>query len=180
MKPTAYTRTAITLHWLLAGLILVALPLGLTMAELALSPTKLQLYAWHKWLGVTVFGLALVRVVWRLTHPAPPLPASLPAWQRTAAHGLHGLLYGLMLAIPLSGWLMSSAKGFQTVYLGLWPIPDLLAKDEALAETLATLHAWLNYSLIALLLAHVGAALKHHFVERDAVLGRMLPWLQKN
>lgn len=180
MKPTAYTRTAIALHWLLAGLILAALPLGLTMTELALSPTKLQLYAWHKWLGVTVFGLALVRVVWRLTHPAPALPATIPAWQQTAAHGLHGLLYALMLAIPLSGWLMSSAKGFQTVYLGLLPIPDLLSKDEALAETLAALHAWLNYSLIALLLAHVGAALKHQFVERDAVLARMLPWLQKN
>jgi cytochrome b561 len=179
MKPIAYTRPAIALHWLMAALILAALPLGLTMTGLALSPTKLQLYAWHKWLGVTVFGLALVRLVWRLTHPAPDLPATIPAWQQTAAHALHGLLYALMLAIPLSGWLMSSAKGFQTVYLGLWPIPDLLSKDAALAEVLAALHAWLNYSLIALLLAHVGAALKHQLIDRDAVLGRMLPWLNK-
>ena len=180
MKPAAYTRTAIALHWLTAALILAALPLGLTMTELALSPTKLKLYAWHKWLGVTVFALVVVRVVWRLTHPAPPLPASIPAWQQRAAHVLHGLLYLWMLAIPLSGWLMSSAKGFQTVYLGLLPLPDLLAKDAALAETLAALHAWLNYSLIALLLAHVGAALKHQWVDRDAVLGRMLPGLQKH
>lgn len=180
MKPAAYTRTAIALHWLTAALILAALPLGLTMTELALSPTKLQLYAWHKWLGVTVFALVVVRSVWRLTHPVPPLPASIPAWQQKAAHALHGLLYLLMLAIPLSGWLMSSAKGFQTVYLGLLPIPDLLAKDEALAETLAALHAWLNYGLIALLLAHVGVALKHQWVDRDAVLGRMLPGLQKH
>ncbi|TCS74077.1 cytochrome b561 [Sulfuritortus calidifontis] len=179
MKPAAYNRTAIALHWLMAGLILAALPLGLTMTELALSPTKLKLYAWHKWLGVTLFGLALVRVFWRLTHPAPALPATIPAWQQTAAHVLHGLLYVLMLAIPLSGWLMSSAKGFQTVYLGLLPIPDLLVKDAALAETLAALHTTLNYGLIVLLLAHVGAALKHQWLERDAVLGRMLPWLNK-
>ncbi|MEW5891973.1 MAG: cytochrome b [Pseudomonadota bacterium] len=180
MKPVAYTRTAIALHWLTAALILAALPLGLTLTELALSPTKLKLYAWHKWLGVTVFALVVLRVVWRLTHPAPPLPASIPAWQQRAAHVLHGLLYLLMLAIPLSGWLMSSAKGFQTVYLGVLPIPDLLAKDAALAETLAALHTWLNYSLIALLLAHVGAALKHQLIDRDAVLGRMLPGLRKH
>lgn len=176
--PSAYTRTAIALHWLVAVLILAALPLGLTMTEMPLSPQKLKFYSWHKWLGVTVFLLVLLRLVWRATHRPPPLPASLPAWQRQAASATHWLLYALMLTIPLSGWLMSSAKGFQTVYLGLIPIPDLLAKDEALGEILATVHAVLAYSLMALLTVHVAAAVKHHWVDRDEVLGRMLPWIK--
>lgn len=175
----AYTRTAVALHWLMALLILAALPLGLTMTELDLSPTKLKLYAWHKWLGVTVFGLAVLRLVWRTTHPAPPLSAAIPAWQRGAAHALHWALYALMLVIPLSGWLMSSAKGFQTVYLGVLPLPDLLAKDEAVGDLLQQVHRWLNYAMAALLVVHVAAALRHHLVERDDVLARMLPWLNR-
>lgn len=176
--PSAYTRTAIALHWLVAVLILAALPLGLTMTEMPLSPQKLKFYSWHKWLGVTVFLLVLLRLVWRATHRPPPLPASLPAWQRQAASATHWLLYALMLTIPLSGWLMSSAKGFQTVYLGLIPIPDLLAKDESLGEILATVHAVLAYSLMVLLTVHVAAAVKHHWVDRDDVLTRMLPWIK--
>ena len=171
----AYTRTAVALHWIMALLILATLPLGLIMTEMPLSPQKLQYYSWHKWLGVTVFGLAVLRLTWRATHPPPPLPASVPAWQRQAAHTLHWALYALMLAIPLVGWLMSSAKGIQTVYLGVLPIPDLLSKDEALGEALAAVHAWLAYVLIALLVVHVAAALKHHLIDRDDVLSRMLP-----
>ncbi len=172
----SYTRTAIALHWLVALLILAALPLGLTMTDLPLSPQKLKYYAWHKWLGVTVFALAVVRLLWRLAHAPPPLPASVPAWQRRSAHALHWALYVLMLAIPVAGWLMSSAKGFQTVYLGVLPIPDLLDKNEALGDLLARVHAWLAYVLILLLVVHVAAALKHHLVDRDEVLRRMLPW----
>lgn len=173
--PRAYTRTAIALHWLIALLILAALPLGLTMTGMDLSPQKLKFYAWHKWLGVTVFGLAVLRLLWRVGHPAPPLPQTMPAWQRRAAQGLHWVLYVLMLAIPLTGWLMSSAKGFQTVYLGLLPIPDFLSKDEVLGGILARLHAALAYALIALIVVHVAAALKHHLIDGDDILRRMLP-----
>lgn len=173
--PRAYTRTAIALHWLIALLILATLPLGLTMTGMDLSPQKLKFYAWHKWLGVTVFGLAVLRLLWRAGHSVPPLPQSMPAWQRRVAHGLHWALYVLMLAIPLAGWLMSSAKGFQTVYLGVLPIPDLLSKNEALGEILAWVHAALAYTLIALIVVHVAAALKHHFIDGDDILRRMLP-----
>lgn len=171
----AYTRTAIALHWITALLILLALPLGMTMTEMPLSPQKLKFYAWHKWLGVTVFALAVLRLLWRASHPAPPLPETMPTWQRGAAHGLHWALYVLMLAIPLAGWLMSSAKGFQTVYLGVLPIPDILSKNEALGEILTGVHAWLAYALSVLIVVHVAAALKHHFIDGDDILRRMLP-----
>lgn len=172
-----YTRTALLLHWLLALMILAALGWGLYMVELRLSPWKLKAYAWHKWLGVTIFLLVLVRLGWRLTHAPPPLPATLPAWQRALAGISHALLYLLMLAMPLTGWLMSSAKGFQTVYFGVLPIPDLLDKNKILGDALASAHAALAWLLIALLALHVAAALKHHFIDRDDVLRRMLPFL---
>lgn len=174
-----YTRTAVALHWLVALLILAAFPLGLYMTGLKLSPLKLQLYAYHKWLGVTVIGLVVVRLLWRLRHPAPPLPMSMPVWQQQAAGALHHLLYVLMLLLPVSGWLMSSAKGVQTVYLGLLPLPDLLAKDDTLGELLAQVHAGLAYALAALVGAHIGAALKHQLVDHDGVLARMLPFLRR-
>jgi cytochrome b561 len=177
--PQSYTATAIALHWLVALLIFFAWPLGVFMTDLPLSPQKLQYYAWHKWAGVTVFALALVRVLWRTRHPAPPLPAAMPAWQRRAAAGLHHLLYLLLLVIPLTGWLMSSAKGFQTVWFGVLPLPDLVAKDKALGDVLQQVHETLNLGLLALVLAHVVAAVKHHLVDRDDILIRMLPFLKR-
>ena len=99
----------------------------------------------------------------------------MPRWQRLAAEASHYLLYALMIAIPLSGWLMSSAKGFQTVYFGVLPIPDLLVKNEALGETLALVHKFLNFTMIATVIVHVAAALKHHFIDKDDILRRMLP-----
>jgi cytochrome b561 len=92
--------------------------------------------SYHKWLGVTVFILLVVRLAWRANHTPAPMIVSMPQWQRLAAQGVHVLLYVLLFAIPLSGWLMSSAKGFQTVYLGVLPLPDLLAKDKGLGDAL--------------------------------------------
>lgn len=169
-----YNRTAIALHWLVAALIFGGFALGLYMTGLKISPLKLQLYSYHKWIGVTVFALALFRLFWVATHAAPPM-VEMPAWQQLAASLTHKLLYLLTLAIPLSGWLMSSAKGFQTVYLGLLPIPDLLGKNEGLGEGLTTLHGGMNWLLAGLLAGHIGAALLHQFVLRDGTLLRMLP-----
>lgn len=177
MKAT-YTAIAIGLHWLIALGIAGSFAVGLYMQDLPLSPDKLKIYSWHKWAGVTIFLLVLVRLGWRLSHVAPAPPAGLPAWQLRAAAAVHGLLYVLMIAIPLSGWLMSSAKGYQTVWFGLVPLPDLLQKDKALGEMLALIHQWLNYGMAGLVLAHAGAALKHYFIDRDGVLPRMLPFLK--
>lgn len=170
-----YTPTAIGLHWLIALAIAATFALGLYMHELPLSPTKLELYSWHKWAGVSIFMLVIVRLGWRLTHPAPPLPEAMPGPLRLAAAGAHWLLYALMFAIPLTGWLMSSAKGFQTVWFGVLPLPDLVAKDKALGKLLAEVHETLNFTLLALVVVHAAAALKHHFIDRDTVLTRMLP-----
>ena len=175
MTTQRYTGVAIGLHWLIGLMIVTSLGVGLYMVSLSLSPDKLRLYSWHKWAGVTIFMLVLVRSLWRLTHPAPPLPDDVPVWQRKVAEATHYALYALMIVIPLTGWLMSSAKGFQTVYFGVVPIPDLLAKNEGLGETLALVHRYLNYSMIGLVIAHIAAALKHHFIDKDDILQRMLP-----
>jgi cytochrome b561/polyisoprenoid-binding protein YceI len=169
-----YTATAIGLHWLGAALVLAGFCVGLWMTGLEFGPLKFRVYAYHKWIGVTVFLVALLRLAWRSRHPPPP-PGAMPRWQRRAAAVAHGLLYALMLAVPASGWLYSSAAGVQTVWLGLVPLPDLVAKDKELAAALKVVHFSLNASLAALVLLHVAAALKHQFVDRDALLARMLP-----
>ncbi len=175
----AYTRTAILLHWLVALLLIATFPLGLAMVEMPLSPQKLKLFSYHKWIGVTIFALALLRLLWRITHAAPPLPASMPSWQRRASQCVHGVFYLVLLAIPVSGWTYSSAAGVQTVYLGLLPLPNLVSPDKALALTLKGVHYALNASLFVVFCVHVFAALKHQFIDRDAVLARMLPFLKK-
>ena len=178
-SPSRYTRTAIVLHWLIALMIVVNFGLGLTMADMDLSPQKLKFFSWHKWVGVTIFMLVCLRLLWRLGHPAPALPLSMPAWQARAAHLSHILLYVLMFVIPLSGWLYSSAAGKTVVYLGIVALPDLVAADKSLAETLKDVHEYLNYVLAAFVLMHIAAAWKHHLVDRDDVMSRMLPFLAK-
>lgn len=174
-----YTRTAIALHWIAALLIVCNLALGISMINLVLSPLKVRIYGWHKWIGITVFLTATVRILWRLAYHAPP-PIAMPAWQRRAATATHAALYVLMFAIPLSGWVYSSATGVSVVYLGLVPLPDLVGKDKALAGLLGALHATLNFILLVLVFVHVGAALRHQYVERDDTLRRMLPFLRRN
>ena len=175
--PDRYTRTAVALHWAIALLVFAAFPLGVYMHELPLSPDKLRLYSYHKWIGVSIFLLAVLRVTWRSTHRPPPLPAAMPRWEKLAANTVHYLLYALLFAVPLSGWLMSSAKGFQTVWFGVLPLPDLLAKNKELGDLLKEVHEILNFTLLGLVFAHIGAALKHHFIERDGILARMIPFL---
>lgn len=175
-----YTPAAKILHWLIALIIFGMLPLGFYMSDLKLSPLKLQLYSWHKWAGVTIFMLVLIRLLWRIGNRPPALPSHMKPYEQWAAHLGHFALYALMLAIPLSGWLMSSAKGFQTVWFGVLPLPDLLDKNRELGELLEEVHETLNFILIAVLVGHVGAALKHHFIDRDDVLTRMLPHRRKH
>jgi cytochrome b561 len=173
-----YGAVAIALHWLVVALIIGSWTLGLYMVGLSLSPQKLKFISWHKWLGVTIFLIALCRVAWRATHPAPPPPDAMPSWQRVAMGVSHLLLYLLVIVIPLTGWLFSSASGVPTVYLGWVQLPDLVTQDKLFAELLRQAHVSLNLTLFVIVCIHAAAALKHHFLDRDEVLVRMLPFLR--
>jgi cytochrome b561 len=175
MPDSHYTRTAVTLHWAMAGLILAGLFMGWTMTDLAISPQRLRIYNYHKWIGVTVLALALVRLTWRLTHRAPELPVMAP-WQRLAARFGHGLLYILMLAVPLAGWIYSNASGYPVVYLGIVPLPDLVERNKELADAWVQVHGSLAMTLAVVIALHVLAALQHQFIIRDDTMRRMLRW----
>jgi cytochrome b561 len=174
-----YGATAKGLHWFLGAALVGVFAVGWYMTGLPFSPQRLKLYNWHKWAGVAVLAFSAFRLVWRFTHRPPALPsavqAAMPAWQRAAHHGTHGLLYALFLAVPLIGWAYSSAAGFPIVFLGLVPLPDLLPVDPELAESIKPLHKFSAYALAVLVVLHIAAAFKHHFIDRDGLLARMLP-----
>jgi len=172
-----YGALAQSLHWLIAALVFAMFGLGWYMAGLPLSPRKFDLYQLHKSLGITIFGLALLRLLWRAIRPAPPLPQSVPPWERAAARASHALLYLMLFVQPLIGFLQSNAANFPVVLWGVWPLPALIGSDEALGETLIVVHRWNSRLLLVLIIVHVGAALRHHFILKDDVLRRMLPAL---
>ncbi|MDY0029808.1 MAG: cytochrome b [Pseudobdellovibrionaceae bacterium] len=182
-----YTCVAILLHWLIGLSIIALLVLGLTMEDF---PKSMMFTAFmiHKSLGLTVLVLTVARIFWRLTHRAPAMPDTMKSWEKFAAHAVHFGLYFLMLALPLSGWAMvsSSARGYPTVFFGLfeWPhIPflsnmtDLESKKE-ISHSVKEAHETLAWIAIVLIAMHIGAALKHHIINRDSVLTRMLPFLK--
>ena len=169
-----YGNVAIAFHWLLALAIVCSFCLGLYMADLAMSPMRLKLFNWHKWAGMTIFALSGLRLLWRLSH-RPPAEVTMPAWQQRAAHATHIVLYVLFFGLPLAGWAYSSATGFPVVVYGVIPLPDFVPVDKGLAEGLKTLHKLLAFSLALVVLGHIGAALKHQFVDRDGLLLRMWP-----
>ncbi|NEU14285.1 cytochrome b [Methylobacterium sp. BTF04] len=178
-----YTVVAIVLHWASALGVLALIGMGLAMTQLDLAPLRrFQFYQWHKSVGITVLLLTLLRLAWRLLHPAPPLPDAMPPAERRAAGAAHGLLYLLLLGMPLTGWALVSASPFNipTVLYGLVPWPHMPVvsdlADKAGAEAiLKAVHDYGAFALIALLALHVGAALRHHLILRDATLRRMLP-----
>jgi len=182
MLPAASSRyhgVAIALHWLLALVLALIFGVGLYMADLPFSPARLKLYNWHKWAGVVILALSALRLLWRLAHRPPALPrrieAAMPAWQRQAHHATHGLLYALFFIVPLVGWAYSSAAGFSIVLFGALPLPDFVPADKALAALIKPWHEISAFALAGLVVLHVAAALKHHWIDRDGLLQRMLP-----
>ncbi len=167
-----YSGPAVALHWVLGVAIIANFALGIYMHELPVSPSRLKLYNYHKWAGITILSLSALRLLWRLTHRPPP-DGPMPAWQAKAAHAVHVLLYVLFFAVPLSGWAYSSAAGFPVVVFGVVPLPDFVPKDKALADTLKGLHKVLTLSMGALVLAHIVAAIKHQWIDRDGLMARM-------
>lgn len=168
-----YTNTAILLHWVMALLIAVAFPLGLYMADLDPSPFRVKLFIWHKWIGITVLALLLVRILWRLTHRPPALPAAIPAYAARLSAVVAFLMYVLVFAVPVVGWIHSSAAGHTVVWFNLITLPDLVEKNKELSHFTEELHSTLNWILFGLVSLHVAGALKHQLIGKIPFLQRM-------
>lgn len=178
--PLRYGRVAIALHWLMALCIIGMLVLGFVMEDLQPQSLRLEAFQFHKSLGFAILALAVFRLAWRLMHPAPAYPAHMKPWEKRAAHATHWGFYAFMIAMPLSGWLVisTSSNKFPTHFFGLFRIPLIPGFEANRAEAheaFENVHYWLAVFAITLLVLHVGAALKHHFINRDTVLVRMLP-----
>ena len=172
-----YNSVSIILHWVLGIALISIFCFGVYMADLPFSPSRLKLFNWHKWAGISILVLSAARLLWRVTHSAPALPAkieqAMPAWQLLAHKATHLGLYALFFVVPLMGWAYTSAAGFPVVLFGQFPLPDLVGPDKALSETLKTLHKAGAFAMALLVVAHVAAALKHQFIDRDGLLQRM-------
>ncbi len=176
LRDTHETWGSVTrwLHWGMAALIFAEFALGWAAKLWRLSPTKLDLFVWHKSFGILLLLLALLRLAWRLANPTPALPAGMPRWEQRAARASHATLYVLMLAMPITGWVAHSAANLPLKLFWLIPLPDLVGPDKALAELAKRAHFALFVLFTAALALHVTAALHHHFARGDAVLKRML------
>ena len=173
---STYNWLARQFHWVIAALIFMAFALGLTMETLELSKEKLNFYAWHKWLGMIILMLVVMRLIWRFLTKAPKEQnEQVPALMNLAAKIGHFALYAVLIALPLVGWLRSSSAGFQIVLFEMIPVPDLIGKDEVLSKQLAGLHHLLADALAILVIGHIGAVVVHHLVFKDPVLLKMKP-----
>ncbi len=167
-----------TLHWIIVVLIIVQYTLAQVAEDLPLGLQKLQVLARHKSVGLTILGMAILRLLWRWANPTPELPGTLKPWEKKVATLTHFALYLLLFAMPVTGWLMSSAANFPVSWFGVLTLPDLVEPSRDLQRTLHEVHETLFKFLVALAVLHVAAALKHHFVLKDDVLRRMVPFMR--
>jgi len=177
-----YGIIAQVLHWFVAALIFVQIPLGVYAANLPVSLARLQWLSYHKSLGLTILALVLLRLIWRWIDAPPALPSAMATWERRAAQVMHSMLYVVPMLAMFAGWLYASAAGLSINWFGLILIPDLISKNAELAPLFKALHQWLVALLVLLLIGHIGAAARHAFVLRDNLVQRMLPagWWEKN
>jgi len=167
------------LHWLIVGLIITQVILANLAEDLPIGPRKIARYAQHKSVGITILGLAVLRLLWRWANPTPALPTTLKPYERALAHITHFGLYLLLFAMPLTGWMMTSARGFPVSWFGFFQLPDFVAKNDGLYNAMKDTHDSLALALYAIVFLHVAGALKHHFLLKDDVLRRMLPFTKK-
>ncbi len=170
-----YGHLAIFLHWVMAVIVIALLALGLWMVRLPMSLQKLKFFGWHKEYGIMVLMLVCVRLGWRVGNVVPRMPAHIAQFQKFAAHAMHYVLYFLLVAMPLTGWMISSAAGLPVSFFGWFVLPDLVAPSDNLMEWLELIHEWLGYACVAAITLHASAALQHHFYHKDDILRRMLP-----
>jgi cytochrome b561 len=169
-----YTLTARVLHWLTAALVVIMIPVGVAMANADFGAWQDTLYDLHRSVGALLLPLVLVRVLWRLIHPAPPLPRDIPAVQRFAAHATHWALYALLLGQAVVGWIATSAYRAPIMVFWLFELPPIWREDRAFSEMMFTVHRFVGIAIALLVCAHIAAALYHHFIRRDGVLMRMV------
>ncbi len=169
---TRFGIITICLHWLMALLMIGLIILGLYMVRLPIGIEKLELFGWHKEYGFLLLFLAAFRLVWRLINITPSL--SLPLWEIVAARSVHWIFYGFMFALPITGLLITSAAGLPASFFGIITLPNLIAPNESLRLLFQSLHLWLAYGLIVFIGLHAAAALKHHFINKDDILRRMV------
>lgn len=181
-----YSTPAIVLHWAIALLVLANIYFGWRMEQVR-GLEKFELFQLHKSVGLTVLILSLARLAWRLLHPPPPYPPTMKPWEKLAASSVHWSFYALMIGLPLLGWIVVSASptNLPTLLYKVLPWPHIgpihglpMEQRTSLAETFTGIHVVLAWSMLALLVIHVGAAVKHQFIERDGVLYRMAPFLR--
>jgi cytochrome b561 len=176
VPPLRYTGVAQAMHWIIAALIVTQFVLAWTADDLPLGVHKLALLARHKSFGMTVLMLAILRMIWRISHPPPALPSAMTPLERRLARATHAAFYILLFAMPITGWMMSSAKNYSVSWFGLFTWPNLIGKNETAFDFLKTTHDYLSDVLFGIAVLHVLAALKHHFWNKDDVLMRMLPF----
>ena len=174
-----FSLPARSFHWAIAALLVVQIPLAWYMTDLPLGPDKFENYALHKSLGMVLFALAVVRLVRAILGQRPELPPETKRYEKILAKATQGLLYLLVIIMPISGWVMSSAANVPVTLFGLIPLPSLVAPNEELMKSLKQVHEMQSWLLMTLVLAHIGAGLKHQMINRDNVLYSMLPLLKK-
>ena len=175
----SYGMVAQAFHWAVAVLVILQFPLGMYAADLPVSLARLQWLTRHKSLGLLILAIVLLRLAWRFFNRPPALPELLPRWERAAARVDHWLIYALLVAVPLTGWLYASAAGLPAGWFGLFAVPDLVPKDRAAAADYHDWHVAAVTLLGALVALHIGGALRHAFVRRDGIMQRMLPWKRR-
>jgi cytochrome b561 len=173
-----YGAVAILLHWVMGALLIVLIGIGFYMVRLpdvGFDQEKITLILVHKSLGMGALMIVAMRLLWRLANAVPRFVDGMPQWQEVSAMFVHLWLYALMFALPLTGWLLSSAGGFPVSFFGWFEIPDLIGENEYLFRALTQVHHWLGYAIAAAVVLHAAAALRHHFVQKDDTLRKMLP-----
>lgn len=170
-----YPGTSKLIHWLVAVCVLTTAPVAIAMVRVSPGPTQDNLYNFHKSLGVLILILMILRLINRLAVGAPIADPGIKPWQKTVSSVVHTSIYVLLFAMPIVGYIANSTFGASTPFFGVFNLPPIVGKNEVLAAQLFTIHRWVGWLLIILVLMHVGAALSHYFIQRDNVLQRMLP-----